>query len=333
MKVLIVRFSSIGDIVLTTPVVRCLKSQVNCEIHYLTFRRFSIVLEYNPFIDKIITIESSIREVLPQLRQEKYNLVIDLHNNIRTTSLKAQLLRPSVAFRKLNIRKLLLAKLRIDLMPEVHIVDRYMLTLKKLGVVYDDGGLDYFIPPAGYQTAADHLPEGFQEGYAAFVIGGRYLTKIFPALKVAAVINTMDLPVVLLGGKEDRSRGDEIISLTHNSNVLNGCGLFTLHESAAVLDQSQVVVTNDTGLMHIASARRKKIVSIWGNTVPELGMSPCLPSQLSHFSTLVQMESVPCRPCSKLGFAKCPKGHFDCMLKIPPEVVTAAITEYLIPTG
>ena len=115
LKILVVRFSSIGDVVLTTPVVRALKNQLDFpEIHFLTKKPFASILDGNTNVDRIITIEKSIDEVVDQLKLEKYDWVIDLHNNLRTASLKKKLRRPSKTFNKLNIRKWLLVKFKID---------------------------------------------------------------------------------------------------------------------------------------------------------------------------------------------------------------------------
>jgi len=326
MKILIVRFSSIGDIVLTTPVIRCLKTQTGCELHYLTFRRFSEVLEHNPYIDQLITIERSIREVIPQLKNIRYDLIVDLHRNIRTLGLRIGLRRPFVTFRKLNFRKYLLVNLRIDVMPDIHIVNRYMAAVKRLGVAYDGAGLDYF---TGLKDCdiAEKLPENFRDGYIAIVIGGRYTTKIYPPELLSKVISMLNQQVVLMGGAEDRERGEAVKSETSSEIVFNACGLFSINESSALISNAGLVITNDTGLMHIAAAFRKPVISIWGNTVPSLGMYPFMPEDIAHYSIIVEMDDVPCRPCSKLGFAKCPRKHFDCMLKIDPKIVAQYASE------
>lgn len=326
MKVLIVRFSSIGDIVLTTPVIRILKSRPDTVVHYLVFRKFSQVLKHNPYIDKVITIDRSIREVIPELRVYDYDLIIDLHRNIRTLSLKIQLLKPYVAFRKLNFRKFILVAFRRNWMPQMHIVDRYLKTLDKLGLTNDLLGLDYHIADADF-NALDQLPPWCTEGYYAIVIGGRYTTKIFPPEKVREVVLQLDKPVVLVGGHEDFGRGAEICEDLPPEKAFNGCGRFSLNESAAIIAKASVVLTNDTGLMHIAAAFKQKIVSVWGNTVPALGMTPYLPKPLQHYSVIIQKDDVKCRPCSKLGYDKCPRRHFDCMLKIDPAAVVSAMHE------
>lgn len=314
MKVLIVRFSSIGDIVLTTPVIRNLKMQTGYEVHYICFTRFKSVVENNPYIDKLYTIDKSISEVIPELRKEKYDLIIDLHKNIRTLSLKLKLGRKSVSMNKLNIRKYLLVRFKMKMMPDVHIVDRYLKPVERLNVTNDGEGLDYFIN-SDDEFQLSELPAEFQNGYFGFVIGGRLMTKILPTEKVVELIDMLDHPVVLLGGQEDFERGEEIISKT-NKPVFNACGQYSLNKSASIVEKSKFIFTNDTGLMHIAAAYKKPIISFWGNTVPELGMYPYLPKEKEDQHHIEEIKGLGCRPCSKIGYGKCPKGHFDCMMKI-----------------
>jgi ADP-heptose:LPS heptosyltransferase len=324
MKILIVRFSSIGDIVLTTPVIRCLKQQTSAEIHYLTYSRFGELLAHHPGIDRLYTISNRLDEVLPTLRKERYDLIVDLHNNLRTMVLKLRLGRPVAVVRKLNFRKYLLVRLGVNLMPDLHIADRYLATVRHLGVINDMQGLDYYPDPEVLQRAESLLPGPFREGYAAVVIGGRYNTKIYPADRVAEVIRLLPLPVVLLGGSEDGERAGAILSDVAGRKVFNGCGAFSLHESAAIVASSRLVITNDTGMMHIAAAFNRKIISLWGNTVPELGMYPYMPGMPESYSEIVEIKGLSCRPCSKIGFQECPKKHFRCMRDISPDRVSNA---------
>jgi lipopolysaccharide heptosyltransferase II len=328
MKILIVRFSSIGDIVLTTPVMRCLKAQTNATIHFLTFARFGSVVERHPAIHKLYTIHDHIREVVPALRTERYDLVIDLHNNLRTLMLKWHLRRPSVAFHKLNLRKYLLVRLGINLLPDRHIVERYLDTVARLNVENDLQGLDIYIDKAAHEVVQT-LSLDWLSGYVALVIGGKFNTKIYPAELVAEVINKLNTPVVLLGGPEDTARGDEIVKMTAGSRVISFCGKTTLHQSAALVAAAACVVTNDTGLMHIAAACNQRIVSLWGNTIPELGMYPYMPQSPPEHNIKLEVKGLNCRPCSKIGYQQCPKKHFRCMKEISPEVIVAQVKQWL----
>jgi len=321
-KFLIIRFSSIGDIVLTSPVVRCLKQQVkDAEVHFLTKQNFAAVIEHNTFIDKKIYLEDEkgtafknpLDSLIQVLRAEKYDYIIDLHNNLRTIKLKSKLDVKSFSFNKLNIEKWLLVNLKINRLPDIHIVDRYMETVKTFGVVNDGKGLDYFISVED-GNAIQKLPSGFQENFIAFVIGAKHNTKKLPVEKIISICNKLNRPIVLLGGKEDVDAGEKIAAAIQSHQVFNACGKYSLNESAAIIKQASKVISHDTGLMHIAAAFKKEIISVWGNTIPEFGMYPYYGDfeiQNSKFEIL----NLPCRPCSKIGFDKCPKGHFKCMVE------------------
>lgn len=312
-KYLIIRLSSIGDIVLTTPVVRCLKKQsAPCRIHYLTRHAYKEVVAANPYIDRIFTIDKSVEEVLPELQNENYDLIIDLHKNWRSMAVRRKLHVKSTSFSKLNLRKWLLVNCKIDRLPRVHIVDRYMQAVAHLGVTNDGRGLDYFIPPE-IAVPMESLPSSHQQGYVAVVIGGRHYTKQLPTEKTIALCRGIKAPVILLGGPEDAAQGDAIAAADPH-HIFNACGKFSLSQSARLVEHASLVITNDTGLMHVAAAFNKKIISVWGNTVPEFGMVPYMPGHSDNFS-IFEVKGLSCRPCSKIGFEKCPRGHFKCMMQ------------------
>ena len=312
-KILIIRFSSIGDIVLTTPVIRCIKTQIpDAELHYLTKKQNSSLLQDNPYITKIWLFNSDFKELLPLLKAEKFDFLVDLHNNLRSWYVRFHLHVPAGTFKKLNLQKWMIVNLKIDRLPRVHVVDRYLDTVKGLGIINDHKGLDYFIP-AREEVDLSQLPEAFRDGYIAFVIGGKHKTKIFPEEKVVEVCKKISLPVVLLGGKEDFERGNRIEQQS-GSSVYNACGRYSIHQSASLIRHSLKVITNDTGLMHIAASFGKSILSVWGNTIPEFGMYPYLEGKENAVSRIFEVKELSCRPCSKIGFEECPKGHFHCML-------------------
>ena len=306
LKILVVRFSSIGDIVLTTPVVRMLKKQLNAQVHYLTKSSYVSLLKNNPYIDSVYQIDNSISEVIADLKKEKYDYVIDLHSNLRTQILKFRLGVPAKSFNKLNMEKFMLTNFKLDKMPKIHIVDRYLETVKHLGVKNDNQGLDFFL------SANDKLDISiFPKNYIVFVIGGQHATKILPNEKIISIIKKVNKPVLLIGGPEDAHRGEDIAKACNK--VVNTCGKYSILHSASLVQQATMVITHDTGMMHIAAAFNKKIYSVWGNTVPEFGMYPYLESEQSK---RIEVKGLNCRPCSKIGYDKCPKGHFKCMQEI-----------------
>ena len=204
MKILIIRFSSIGDIVLTTPVIRVLKQQLpEAEIHYCTKKSFHQVLIANPYIDKFHFLEDSLQLLVNQLKAEKFDQVIDLHKNLRTKILKTQLGVSSKSYEKLNWEKWLMVNLKKNILPKIHIVDRYLKTVEHLKVKYDGQGLDYFIP-ANDEVEINSLPTELQSGFYVYAIGGQHETKKLPLNKIKEVITSINYPLILLGGKEDR---------------------------------------------------------------------------------------------------------------------------------
>jgi len=312
LKILIIRFSSIGDIVLTTPVIRCLKEQTNCQIHYVTKKQFSKVIQNNPYIDKLFLLEDGLNSLITSLKKEKYDYIIDLHHNLRSFIVKKRLGVPSFSFNKINIQKWLISDFKINILPDVHIVDRYLDTCSSFNIVNDNKGLDFFIDKGNEINISD-LPGELHNGYFSLVIGAKHNTKQLPEDMLSNLCHKLRLPVILLGGKEDYEKGNKIISLmkqvsTNTNFVFNACGMYNIQQSASLVKQSEVVITHDTGLMHIAAALKKKIVSIWGNTIPEFGMYPYTSTEYKIFEVKLK-----CRPCSKIGYDKCPKGHFKCM--------------------
>jgi len=319
-KILIIRFSSIGDIVLTSPVVRCIKKQMpETEIHYLTKKSFSILVESNPYIDKIHLLDDNLSNTLKDLESENFDFIIDLHNNIRTFKIKWHLEKPVRSFNKINIRKWLLVNFKLNILPEKHIVQRYLETARRLKVFDDGEGLDYFIPKEDEIKLSD-FPLTHLHGYASLVIGAQYYTKKLPLIKLKELCEKIQIPVIVIGGIEDSITGNELEKL-FPYKVFNACGKFNLNQSASIVRQSKIVITNDTSMMHIAAAFKKIIHSFWGNTVPIFGMQPYFGSNAKYQSLyksnsfLHEAKNVSCRPCSKIGFQKCPKGHFNCMMK------------------
>ncbi len=326
-KILVIRFSSIGDIVLTTPVIRAIDEQTDYDIHVLTKHSNKGLFESNPRVKKVHSFKKTHLEVIPELLEEKFEIIIDLHKNLRSSKIKRKLKIPSHTFPKLNIDKWLLVNFKINRLPKVHIVDRYFEAVSAFGVVNDGLGLEYYIP-ASDEVAPENIDYRLKEGYIGIVIGGQHSTKILPVQKVAQIITKLKMPVVLLGGPEDRKQGEEIISLSSDSDVINTCGELNINQSASLVSLADAIITNDTGLMHISSAFNKPTISIWGNTVPDFGMYPYMPTKPNNY-IISEVVGLRCRPCGKLGFKKCPKKHFRCMLDQDPDTIIKSLNSIL----
>ncbi|HHT03930.1 MAG TPA: glycosyltransferase family 9 protein [Bacteroidales bacterium] len=311
-KILIIRLSSIGDIVLTTPILRCIKEQIpNAKIHYLVKANNSIILSNNPYVDKTIYFSNSLSEIIKELKKEKYDYVFDLHNQVRSLIIRLRLNRPSKVFNPIRFRKWLLVKWKINKMPKKHIVDRYFEVLVGLGIKNDNKGLDYFLSEEDY-ISPDALPLSFQEGYIAVVVGSKHNTKQMPTDMLIELCEGIDKPIVLLGDKDDRKKAITIEN-TVGAKVFNACGAYNLNQTSSLIKNSYGVITPDTGLMHISAALNQNIISVWGNTVPEFGMYPYMPKESKAEVHILEDKDLDCRPCHKHGHSKCPKKHFKCM--------------------
>ncbi|MCK5137573.1 MAG: glycosyltransferase family 9 protein [Bacteroidales bacterium] len=311
-KFLVVRFSSIGDIILTTPVVRHLKQQVeDAQVHFLTKSAFVPLLEANPYIDRIHSFDGDIKACISDLKNEGIDYIIDLHHNTRSARIKFSLKRMDFSVNKLNRQKWLYVNFKLNRLPDVHMVDRNLETIRTFISEKDKGGLDYFIPEQE-RIDVSSLPEAFQNGYIALAIGAQHQTKKLPVESLVELCRKLSFPVIILGGPTDKETGVAIIDNLPGKTLLNTCGMYTIHQSASAVQQAGVLITHDTGLMHIGAAFNKKIITIWGNTVPAFGM---FPFRADPSSVQFEVSGLKCRPCSKIGYQRCPKKHFRCMLE------------------
>jgi heptosyltransferase-2 len=307
MRLLFIRFSAIGDIVLASAAFRCAKQQLpGVEIHLLTKRSMKAVTEANPYIDQFHYLDSDLSATIQELKDCSFDYIVDLHKNLRSFRIRVALGVPVLAYDKLSVEKFLLTKFQINRMPDRHISLRSVDALAPLGVVYDGKGLDYFIP------ATTQVPELFPEGYVALVIGASYATKKLPLDSLKQLVKLIPHPVVLIGGPEEKVDGEELV-LVDSDRIINTCGVYSLHESAALVRDARLVISHDTGMLYIACAFEKSVIAIWGATSPDLQVEPFMPL---HSKTRVFQSVVPnlsCQPCSNFGTKTCPKGHFNCM--------------------
>jgi len=302
-----------GDIIYTTPVVRCLKLQLQrAEIHFLTKPQFKYIYEGNPYLDKLLLLQESLSETIKQIKAEKYDYLIDLHNNLRTSIIKFKTGVPSSTYKKQPLRKWLYLKWRWQLVSTKHLVDRYLETVAFLGVKNDAQSINYYLKKQ--YSLPELLPASHLPDYVAFIIGATHNTKRMPNEKVAQICSEINLPIVLLGGEDVKANGDEIASFT-GKKIYNACGKITLDQSVFLLTKAQKIIGFDTGLTHIAEAFDRPVASVWGSTTPEIvGVWPYQKKD----AEVVGIDLY-CRPCSKFGLEKCPLGHFKCMKDIPNE--------------
>ncbi len=317
-KILLIRLSSIGDIVLTSLAIRCLKNTYpDIQIDFLTKSQYCTLVRNHLPVSDVIAFEGSLWQTAQKITQRNYDCVVDFHANLRTGLLR-QLLPEAVEFfqyNKQSLRRTLSVWLKKDLYRGEQVAEQYLKTLQPLDVENDGKGLEFLIPEQDWVYRGD-LPLTHGSGYAVLSLGATHFTKKLPLNKWVEICNLLHLPLILVGGKDEWETGEQLVA-TDDLKIINKCGKYTIGQSASVVAQAKFVITQDTGMMHIAAALRKKTISIWGGTVPYLGFEPYDLDE--NLSKIIQVEDLSCRPCSKYGRSTCPKGHFKCMEEINTE--------------
>jgi lipopolysaccharide heptosyltransferase II len=321
-KILVIRLSSIGDIVLTTPVLRSLRQGLPAaQIHFLTKKAFLPLLQHNPNVDKLIAFEGDLKATIRALKAEGYDFILDLHNNLRSHLIRAAFpLTASAVYPKQTLRIKLYTRFRIGRLPARHTVERYAMALRKLGCTLDGGSLDFPLPAAAQQLAGQLIQRNFTRRPIAVALGGNFATKRWPREHFVRLLQALGTPVILLGGPAERVDADWIAAQLEQQ-CLVAAGEYDLLVSAALMAKCGQAITHDSGFMHIGVALGLRLYTLWGSTVPALGFGP----YKAERARVLQVDHLDCRPCSKLGHAACPLGHFKCMVDLSPESVVAAI--------
>lgn len=323
-SILLIRLTSLGDVLLATPVVRALRTRFpHSAIDVAVDARFADVWKSNPFVTSVIAVQKDSEHCA--VFQRQYDLVVDLQRNRRSARLLRMLPESSVSnvvrYSKHRMEKLALVYLKKQPKNVVHIVDRYLAPLLPLGVEPDDAGLELWVDGvARLPKTASRDTRSLRIGIAP---GAQHFTKRYPpelyARAIEQLIESHNADVTLLGGTADVAQCDAIAAAV-SSVIRRADGATSLADTAHVLDTLDVVISNDSAVVHMAAARGVPVIAIYGSTVPSLGFTPYgVPSQI------VEATDVPCRPCTHIGRATCPKGHFACMNHIAPSQITDAV--------
>ena len=326
--------SSIGDIILTTALIRCVRSKFpEAQIDFLVKKQFYEVVQYNPCLSNILIFEKGkkLKELRQQIKQEKYDWIIDIHQNIRSLYLKTGLNIPlKTGFSKKLFQRSLLVNLGINLYREAKpVVLRYFESVEKQGVTYDNAGTEVFVPTEMVEAMKQKL---LQSGYTSdknlFVIspGASFTNKRWLPEGFSNVAGNLIAEkngwIAFIGGKNDVMLCSEIQKMI-DAETANFAGEFSLLDSAALLSLCTAFIGNDSGMLHLAQAFKKPVVGIYGPTVKELGYFPM------EVNSVVVEKPVSCRPCTHMGLDHCPKKHFHCMNTIDSADVIEAVNSLL----
>ncbi|TSA25592.1 MAG: glycosyltransferase family 9 protein [Ignavibacteriales bacterium] len=318
-KILIIRLSSLGDILLTTPVVRAInKEYPNSQIDYVVKKQYSSSLQYNPFISSLYLYEKEkVKSIKDQIHKKKYDMIIDLQNNLRSCALTFGLGTEVKRFKKPTFKKLLLVWTKINLLKEIKPMPMRYAEIAALQL--DDNGLDLFIP----KNINPQLAAG--KKYIGICPGAKHFTKQWPEeyfIELGNRLSSQNSTIVIFGGKDDQKLCEAVSSKIENS--INLCNNNDLLQTAIDMKQCQHIICNDSGLMHTATAVGTSITAIFGSTVSEFGFLPYLSA-----NSILENNSLSCRPCSHIGRSSCPQTHFKCMKEIKPNTVFDHVKSFL----
>jgi heptosyltransferase-2 len=327
-KILVIRLSSLGDVILTTPLLKVLKQNYpQSKIDYLVKHEYSDVLKNNPNTDNLITCDddinfSGLTKLKKQIKSNKYDLIIDAHNNLRTFYLQLFLNSKKIKFKKFSIRKFLLVRFKINLMKDFPSVSqRYCEILKPLGISAP-AVLHEIFPDESSKQKVDLLFKELNlskdKKIICIIPSSKHFTKTYPEEKYCELINKFDAArysFILIGKETDKINIDKIKSKT-GSNVYDLCDKLNVLETAELMKNCWLVISGDTGPMHIAEAVNAPLIMLAGSSVKEFGFYP-----KNKNSIVLENNTLKCRPCSHIGKSSCPEGHFKCMSEIKPDQI------------
>lgn len=319
-KILIIRLSSLGDILLATPMIRSIQRQFpEKKIHFLLRSEFESVLVNNHFLEKIFLFtrnDEENKKLIKELKREKYDLVVDLQHNLRSAVICNKLRIKTIKFNKRDKAKLLLVKFKINLLKNAP-----RMPVRYAGL-FDDLHLD----DEGLGLITLNAPSPLfdpNKKYIGFAPGSRHFTKMWPReyyIELGKMLNNDGYTIALFGGKDDRLVCAEIAAKIDSIDLSNKNDLL---QTAVDMKKCSGIVCNDSGMMHTACAADVKVLAIFGSTVKEFGFTPYFGKESELLTKYLVMEnkSLSCRPCTHIGRDKCPKTHFKCMLEITPQLV------------
>ena len=313
MKVLIIRLSSIGDVILTSPIVRLVHKNLNAEIHYLTYKLNFPIIKDNAYIADYYT-----KEDIHKLQKSSYDLVIDLQNSIKSRRIKFESTTTVIRTDKMPIRKWMMLLFRINWLNKTHVVTNHIKSLHELGITDDGEGLDLHVKnqdlrSLGLEKLKDQI---------VINVGGSKETKRIPLSLVDSIIRESNDQFIIIGGKDVYGEYGAL----DGGNVTNLVNQLSLSQSLQVIKGCKLLLTGDTALMHAAAAFNKDQIVIWGSTTDDFGFYPYYGNKNKDRSIQIK-QKLSCQPCSKFGKNTCPKGHMRCLKDISAKEVILSMNE------
>jgi lipopolysaccharide heptosyltransferase II len=337
-KILIIRFSSLGDILLASPLLRVLhRSFPRARVDFLLKAEYADLVRYHPAVSSVLALPSAgsedLSELRRQIRAERYDVILDLHNSLRSRAVRFfSGARRVFSVNKRVIRRFMLVNLKRNFYREVvPVAERYLETVAPLGLAKDNLGLELYVPDETISRVATMMSRYKLDRFDV-VIGmapsARHATKRWPPERFrelgVRLVKERRAKLLLFGGPEETDYCGDIAQMINaeagSSSAESLAGKLSLLETAAALDHCTLMISNDSGLMHMAAARGRRVLAIFGSTVREFGFFP-----YGTPAAILEAGALPCRPCSHIGRESCPEGHFRCMKDISVEEAFSAV--------
>jgi ADP-heptose:LPS heptosyltransferase len=326
LKFLVLSPASVSEVVFLTPLLRALKIHAEeAEVHLVTKAVFQNIITDNPYLDRLYIVDQNFWQKSLLLRHERYNFVFDFECSFRSSVISLICNTKTIRFKKLKWQHWLMVNFKINALPNKHLTDRFLETIEFLKIKSDDLGLDYFIPDHD-KVPTEWLPDTHRHNFVTVIISASYNTRKLPANRLIELCDKINKPIILLGMQADLQEAKLVEDffkkqhedweaglkeLNKKTLIFNACGKFNFNQTASIIKRAQYVFTYDNDFVAVASAFKRNIFVVLGNTTLSFGRYP----YKTKF-TILENNKVNCRPCSSKGYRHCPKGHFNCMNKL-----------------
>ncbi len=328
-KILLIQTAYLGDVILTTPLIRSIKSIFSdALLDVLLIPQTAGALVNNPHINQLILFDkrqrkwSAFGEVLAILKARHYDLAISPHCSLTTgLLLKLAKIPQRIGFKKFPIRFFLTTQVPI---PNVEFTIQKYLTLLSPFVQKSFSIQTELFPLKEDWQKAEQISRTLDHKKKTIVLapGSVWPTKRWPAEYYVTLTAGLKkaFNLIFVGSKEERLLCQQIIEQSSAKQALNLAGELNILQSAAVIARSDLMICNDSGALHMANAMQTDVFAIFGPTVRSFGFFP-----FRENDKVFEITDLYCRPCGKHGHQTCPEGHFRCMLEIKPETVLKAV--------
>ncbi len=316
-KILIIRFSSFGDVILIHPVIKKLYKS-GYDVDLLTKKRYAELFHYNPYVKSLFVLEDykSLFQLGKKIKQQNYFKILDLHKNLRTSLLKMFFFKDVLTYKKYRFKRFLLIYFKINLLKNNFVIKNYLEPLKKLNILLSERDCNYKI----FFRESKKIKAFRKKNFIVISPFAKYYTKNWVYYQDLIKILRKKINIIIIGEKKHYNRAEK----WKHKNVFNLCGKLNFNDIVYLINLSRLLITNDSGIMHLGAGTKIPLISIFGSTTGGFGFIP-----LRRKCIILENKNLHCRPCHYHGKNACPKVHFKCMKDISVEIVLKNVKKFI----